>query len=249
MAYNDDKSRIKVFDGDGNPIGSVGDALKVNVSGTSTSTHVIVDNVELAVDLRASDGDNVAIASSNGANVLSISSAGAAKVDGSAVTQPISASALPLPSGASTEATLALIKAKTDNIDVALSTRTKPADQQHVIIDSGSITSAVQFDTRSDTFTTTGNGVTVNASASPKKYYSVQVDSTGGVASVWDVRLEGSLDNTNFSQILQHTNTTGDGAVMFIGDSVAPALYWRVRCAGLTLGVATNIIVTSLGMN
>lgn len=51
-------------------------------------------------------------------------------------TQPVSAAALPLPSGASTEATLALIKAKTDNIDVALSTRTKPADAQHVIIDS-----------------------------------------------------------------------------------------------------------------
>lgn len=38
-------------------------------------------------------------------------------------TQPVSAAALPLPSGASTEATLALIKAKTDNLDVALSTR------------------------------------------------------------------------------------------------------------------------------
>jgi hypothetical protein len=57
---------------------------------------------------------------------------------------------LPLPTGASTaarqdtgntslssiDAQLALIKAKTDNIDVAFSTRTKPADQQHVIIDS-----------------------------------------------------------------------------------------------------------------
>lgn len=45
---------------------------------------------------------------------------------------PVSAAALPLPSGASTEATLALIKAKTDNLDVALSTRTKPADTQKV---------------------------------------------------------------------------------------------------------------------
>lgn len=39
---------------------------------------------------------------------------------------------LPLPPGASTEATLALIKAKTDNLDVALSTRTKPTDTQPV---------------------------------------------------------------------------------------------------------------------
>lgn len=46
--------------------------------------------------------------------------------------QPVSVASLPLPSGASTEATLALIKAKTDNLDVLLSTRTKPADTQPV---------------------------------------------------------------------------------------------------------------------
>lgn len=37
-----------------------------------------------------------------------------------------------LPTGASTEATLDLVKAKTDNIDVALSTRTKPSDIQQI---------------------------------------------------------------------------------------------------------------------
>ncbi|MCU1308249.1 MAG: capsular biosynthesis protein [Acidobacteriaceae bacterium] len=47
-------------------------------------------------------------------------------------TMAVSAASLPLPSGASTEATLALIKAKTDNLDVALSTRTKPADTQTI---------------------------------------------------------------------------------------------------------------------
>lgn len=35
-----------------------------------------------------------------------------------------------------TQTTLALIKAKTDNLDALLSSRTKPADQQHVVIDS-----------------------------------------------------------------------------------------------------------------
>lgn len=54
-----------------------------------------------------------------------------------AVTVPVSAVSLPLPTGAATEATLALVKAKTDNLDVLLSTRTKPADQQHVLIDAG----------------------------------------------------------------------------------------------------------------
>jgi hypothetical protein len=47
-------------------------------------------------------------------------------------TQPVSAASLPLPAGASTEATLAAIKAKTDNLDVALSTRTKPSDTQPI---------------------------------------------------------------------------------------------------------------------
>lgn len=47
-------------------------------------------------------------------------------------TLPVSAASLPLPTGASTEATLLLIKAKTDNLDVLLSTRTKPADTQNV---------------------------------------------------------------------------------------------------------------------
>ena len=36
----------------------------------------------------------------------------------------------------SKEATQLLVKAKTDNLDVLLSTRTKPADQQHALIDS-----------------------------------------------------------------------------------------------------------------
>lgn len=48
---------------------------------------------------------------------------GAVAITNFPATQPISAVALPLPAGAATEATLAAIKAKTDNIDVALSTR------------------------------------------------------------------------------------------------------------------------------
>lgn len=92
----------------------------------------------------SSDSLSVVLASDQPSFAVSISSEVEIKndtgnpipVDGSAVTQPVSAAALPLPSGASTEATLALIKAKTDNLDVALSTRTKPADAQHVIVDS-----------------------------------------------------------------------------------------------------------------
>jgi hypothetical protein len=50
-------------------------------------------------------------------NVAEVTADDAMKVDASTST------VLPLPTGASTEATLAAIKAKTDNLDVALSTR------------------------------------------------------------------------------------------------------------------------------
>lgn len=69
----------------------------------------------------------------DGVDTLAISAAGAAIVDGSAVTQPISAASLPLPTGAATEATLATraseatLSAISANIDVALSTRASEA--------------------------------------------------------------------------------------------------------------------------
>jgi hypothetical protein len=51
-------------------------------------------------------GQAVELLDSGGANKASISAGGALKVDGSAVTQPVSATSLPLPTGASTDASL-----------------------------------------------------------------------------------------------------------------------------------------------
>lgn len=106
---------------------------------------------------------------------------------------------------------------------------------------------ANSFKTRVDTFTTTANGTTVDLTTFPLAAYAIQVKGTGAIPSLWDVRLEGSLDGTNFSQILQHTNSTGDGAVLYSGAVLSPSLYFRSRCAGLTLGTATGIVVTVLG--
>lgn len=103
------------------------------------------------------------------------------------------------------------------------------------------------YQTRTDTYTVAGNGVTVDASASPLKYYSIQVKGTGAAATAWDVVLEASLDGVNFSQVLQHDTADGDGVVLW-ATTPAPALYFRSRCVSLTLGSATNIIVTILGV-
>jgi len=116
------------------------------------------------------------------------------------------------------------------------------------VVTSGSSGGGVTSSTRTDTFTTAGNGVTVDVSANPLTKFSVQVTGTGAVATTWDVRLEGSLDNVNFTQILQHTNVTGDTKVLFNGAALAPTRFFRSRVAGLVLGGATNIVVAILGV-
>lgn len=101
--------------------------------------------------------------------------------------------------------------------------------------------------TRSDAFVATGNGVTVDATAAPPKAYALVVGATGTVTA-WDIRLEGSLDNVQWTQILQHTNVTGAGVTVWSGANLSPSLYIRARCAGLTLGAGTNVIAIILGI-
>lgn len=85
-----------------------------------------------------------------------------------------------LPSGASTEATLAAIKAKTDNLDVLLSTRTKPADTQNVNIVSG-----LELEIKNDS----GNPLAVSATSLPLP--------TGAATSAKQDTLQTALDSIN----------------------------------------------------
>lgn len=102
--------------------------------------------------------------------------------------------------------------------------------------------------TRSDTFTTTSNGTTVDASSLGCRVFSLSVVPTGAVTS-WDVRLEGSIDNSNFTTILQHTNVVpGSGVLVWSGVTLYPTLYFRSRCAGIVLGAGTNVVATIAGL-
>lgn len=97
---------------------------------------------QLSVDA-VSKAARVTIYNSAGTEQTTQPVSGTVAVSNFPATQPISAAALPLPSGASTEATLALVKAKTDNLDVALSTRLKPADTLTAVTTVGTITNPV----------------------------------------------------------------------------------------------------------
>jgi hypothetical protein len=115
---------------------------------------------------------------------------------------------------------------------------------------SGTSVATPNFKTRSDTYVAAGNGTTVDVSAAPVKIFSIEVKGTGASATSWQVVLEGSLDNVNFTTILNHVNTfVGDGQVLYSGAALGASLYFRSRCVSVVLGGATNIVVTILGMN
>lgn len=96
-----------------------------------------------------------------------------------------------------------------------------------------------------ETYTATGNSAVPFQLSQIKTYYwSIQVKGTGAAATSWDARLEGSNDGVHFQQIIQNNAT--DGSVVF---STTPAVFafYRIRVAALTLGSATNIVVTAVG--
>jgi len=103
-------------------------------------------------------------------------------------------------------------------------------------------------ETRADSFTAAGNGLLIDTSLRPVSVFTVTVEGVGVAATSWDVRLEGSLDGTNFTQILQHTQVTGDKQSVYSGSNRNPCLFFRSRCAGLVLGAASAIKVTVLGV-
>jgi len=110
-------------------------------------------------------------------------------------------------------------------------------------------TTAANVSTRSDTFTTAANGVTVNVSTTGLKYFSIGCKGTTAAPTAWNIVLEGSNDNVNFTTILTHVNTTvPDGQTLYSGTNATPALYYRSRMVSVTLGSATNIVCVIVGM-
>jgi len=83
--------------------------------------------------------------------------------------------------------------------------------------------------------------VTVDVSNVPVRHYSLQASESVNVGT-WDVRLEGSLDNINFTQILQHVTTTNaPNSVVSSGTLSVPMPYLRLRLAS----IAANSTVTA----
>jgi len=96
-----------------------------------------------------------------------------------------------------------------------------------------------------DTFTTTGIGATYTPSISYRSF-ALQVKGTGATPTLWTVILEGSIDGVNFSTIMTHTQAILE-TILWTGTNFYPIIAYRVRTPVLTLGGASNIVVTLLG--
>lgn len=77
-----------------------------------------------------------------------------------------------------------------------------------------------------------------NAMAPPKQYSM----SAATTATGWQVELEGSLDNSNWSRIAITTSATG----MVSNVNPIPALYFRMRAS--TISANTSVTATAIGV-
>ena len=97
-----------------------------------------------------------------------------------------------------------------------------------------------------DTFTTTGNGVAQNIIGTPRTKFTLKVIGTDAIPTAWSVVLEGSLDDSNYTTILTHTSAVEtNGELKFSGASNFAVIFFRSRVVSLTLGAATNIVVST----
>lgn len=163
-----------------------------------------------------------------------------------------------------TQTTLALIKAKTDNIDVALSTRTKPADQQHVIVDSSALPSGASTSANQ----TTGNSslssidskitavntgaVVISSSALPSGASTGAKQDTGNASlSSIDTKLTDNATQTTLATRLSESDfDTKTGALTETApatDTASSGLNGRLQRIAQRLTSLIALLPTSLG--
>jgi hypothetical protein len=197
------------------------------IQGTATNLKAQAENYQNGTAVGAANPLQVTLANT-GANSTAV------KVDGSAVTQPVSAVSLPLPTGAATETTLSALNTKVPSgltvtagellVQQADATATgNITNTQSVSIAlNGSGTVGIQISgTWTGSITSEGSVDGVNYSALP----SVAMTS-GGVASVWSANniLQMSVAGLAFIRMRGTTVTSGTAVISLISNHAVSAV-------------------------
>lgn len=202
---NDSSGINVVVDSSALPLGA---ATESTLSGIKTQTDLLAfigDRLKVDANLDTTDIEIGAVELKDGAT----DTRAKIKSDGTDNAVVVTQNSQPLPTGASTEATLALIKAKTDNLDVTLSTRTKPSDTQtiagtvtanagtgnftvtqatgtnlHTVVDSGSITVSNASGASAVNIQDGGNSLTVDGTISATQSGTWNINNVTGTISL-----------------------------------------------------------------
>ena len=202
-------------------------AVPVSVSGGATSANQATEIASLA----SIDGKTATLVS------------GRVPVDGSSVTQPVSAASLPLPSGAATSALQTSGNASLTSIDAKLGSGTPG-------VPSASAVPAVQFSdlAASGSLTALNQAVTMNVNG--QSTFSVQL--TGPFTGT--VTFEATLDGTNWIAVTAAAVGTGTlastaSAVGLYRGNIASSAQFRVRCSAFTSGTIVVSARTGSSLN
>ena len=200
---------------------------------------------ELRVE--SSSNHNLRTALYNGANEASVSAGGALKVDNSAVTQPVSAASLPLPTGASTSAKQpALGTAGSASTDVLTVQGIASMTALNVSQSASSSVSGTLQNAQSGS----ANGSTLNVLGMSACTFVVNMSGFTGT-----VNFEASSDGTNYSSLTVvqlgtstlTTSTTGSTttAITTYEGSVGALQLIRARTSGASAGTVTVTAVAT----
>ena len=204
---------------------------KVKINADSTGDLQVDVKTMPNITLTTGDIEIGAVELKNGADDTRavITAANALKVDGSAVTQPVD-----------TELPAVAALADTTTNPTTTAVGTFPFEFNGTTWDR----KRNQYAQTTTGITATGNGTAISM-ADPQRMFAI-VATMAGDTSTFDVRLEGSLDNSSWTELVQITNVSpGDGKIGFAIDK--PVLYARYRIAGITRisGTLTVVILAT----
>jgi len=178
---------VNLKDGTGNSITSTSNAIDVNIKSGASSGAVAQGSSTSGQTgglAQAATTTSAPTYTNGTTNPLSLTTGGELRVDGSSVTQPISASSLPLPTGAATETTLLAVKTAIQaQLDLAATLWTDDSGSFYLrrdVVDQGTGSISVAFTDPSGTTATPGAGLRPASTSQDLQVINSFFDATSG---------------------------------------------------------------------